>query len=146
MKKLLTFLFLGLALASCNKGSDDPTPTPVVPSPYGQLLLGRWNKISAEATILQLVGSPITTLVNFSAGAEYDVFTTTTVESFISSVSQRISIYTLNGSAYTITENGFTDTYNIKEITANKLVISHSYPIRTMAVPGTAVVIYIYTR
>jgi hypothetical protein len=146
MKNLLPLLFLGLSLASCSKGGDDPKPAPVVTSPYSQLLLGRWNKVSAEATISQVVGPPITTLVNFPAGAEYDVFTTATVESFISSVSQRISRYTLSGSAYTITKNGFTDTYNIKDITATRLVTSLSYPTSTKAGPGTAVVIYTYTR
>jgi hypothetical protein len=146
MKKLLPFLFLTIVLGSCKKGSDDPSPAPVVTSPSRQLLLGRWNQVSAEATIPQLAGPPITTLVTFPSGNQYDVFTATTVESFIGSVSQRISTYSLSGSAYTITENGITTIYDLKELTTTKLVTSYSYPIRTMAGPGTAVVTNTYTR
>jgi hypothetical protein len=146
MKQLLPLLFLGLSLASCNKGGDDPKPAPVVTSPYSQLLLGRWNKVSAEATISQAVGPPITTLETFPIGTRYEVFTTTTVESFISSVSERISPYILSGSAYSTTENGITSTYKIKEITANRLVTSYSYPTSTKAGPGAAVVVNTYTR
>jgi hypothetical protein len=146
MKKLLPFFFLALTLSSCKKGGDNPAPSLVVTSPYSQLLLGRWNKVSAEATISQLAAPPITTLVVFPTGTEHDVFTKTTVESFIGSVSQHISTYTLSGSAYTITRNDIADIYDIKELTANKLVTSYSYPTRTKAGPGTAVVIYTYTR
>jgi hypothetical protein len=146
MKKLLLFGLLLSGLGGCNKGGDDPTPTPVVTSPYSQLLLGRWNKVSAEATISQAVGPPITTLETFPIGTRYEVFTTTTVESFISSVSERISPYILSGSAYSTTENGITSTYKIKEITANRLVTSYSYPTSTKAGPGAAVVVNTYTR
>jgi hypothetical protein len=93
MKKLLPFFSLALALSSCKKGGDDPAPSPVVTSPYSQLLLGRWNKVSAEATISQLAAPPITTLVVFPAGTEHDVFTKTTVESFRQCIAAYLNVY-----------------------------------------------------
>jgi hypothetical protein len=146
MKKHLLFTLLASGLSGSVGCSKKDNPTIVTPSPYSQLLLGKWNVVSQEATVPQLAGPPITTLVSFPMGASYDVFTATNVESFRNNVSQRIDAYTLSNSAYTITGNGITDTYEIKELTTTKLVTSLSYPIRTMAAPGTAVVVSTYTR
>jgi hypothetical protein len=145
MKKLLLLVGLLMGFGACSK-KDDPAPTPAT-SPYSQLLLGKWDTVSAEATIPQLTGPPITTLETYPVGRMYAVFTATTIESFYYGFSQRISTYTLSGTAYTITSNGFTDTYEIKEITATKMVISHTYPTRLMGGrAATAVVVYTYMR
>jgi hypothetical protein len=146
MKKLLLLVGLLMGFGACSK-KDDPAPTPAT-SPYSQLLLGKWDTVSAEATIPQLTGPPITTLVTYPVGRRYDVFTATTVESFdFYGVSQRIEAYMLSGSVYTTTQNGVISTYEIKELTATRLVINYSYPTRTMdGRAGTAVVVYTYTR
>jgi hypothetical protein len=145
MKKLLPLLFLGLSLASCSKGGDDPSPTPA-PS-----ILGKWTLVRGQYHVVYADGSGIP-VTNHLFTASYIREYTADGTYRLLDKSTNVSIYgdyryKVIGDSLTCTDPGGPRYSIIQKLTSDSLITTYREPaLSVFGSPGTYYAKDIYCR
>jgi hypothetical protein len=146
MKNILLVMLATCML--CNQGcARKAYPSTQGATSSTQLLQGTWRLKMTEGTDTPTAGTPKPIITRFTPGEIVDVWTTTTVEEYLSGQAQGAVTYTIAGNTITTkTAQGEARTGQILTLTKDKLRLSWAQNTTLAGSPGTSTVICDYVK